>query len=183
MKVDETTIEGLRLLSIDVKEDDRGLFIKPYSLGELKNYHLMENVTEIFYSISAVNVLRGMHFQVPPFTQEKIVGVTHGCILDVVLDIRKNSNTYGDYTSFKLKAEDGKFLYIPGGLAHGFLSLSENSTVLYIVDTQYSPPHEGGIRYDSFGFNWPVSSPIVSERDRNFVVLDNFVSPFEMIKQ
>ena len=181
MKVDKSEIEGLYTLKIDVKKDIRGVFLKPYSLNELKEHHLIETVSEVFYSTSDLNVIRGMHFQVPPYAQQKLVGVINGTIIEVVLDIRRGSKTFGKYCSFKLEANEGKFLFIPEGLAHGFLSLFKSTTVLYIVDKRFSSEHEGGIKYDSFGFSWPVESPIISERDRNFVAMDKFITPFELI--
>lgn len=178
MRISGTNLEGLMILNIDVKNDERGFFLKPYSSVELEGVSLIKSIAEVFYSVSRVDVLRGMHFQIPPFAQKKIVGVINGAILDVVIDIRKNSETYGEYASFNMSANDGQFLFIPDGFAHGFLSLSEDTTVIYIVDNLYSKPHEDGIRYDSFGFDWPIRDPIISDKDSGFIAFKDFDSPF-----
>ncbi|MEM0134460.1 MAG: dTDP-4-dehydrorhamnose 3,5-epimerase family protein [Thermoplasmatales archaeon] len=179
MKIESTDIEGAELIHLDVKNDERGSFIKPFSKTDTKMNRLMRNVEEIFYSTSSKGVIRGMHFQVPPFAQRKLVNVIEGRILDVVLDIRRNSRTYGKFISVQLAENDGICLYISYGLAHGFLSVSERATVLYIVDKKYVPQYESGIRYDSFGFEWDLKSPpILSKRDQSFIQFENFISPF-----
>ena len=127
MKVSEITIKRPYLINIDMKEDIRGLLVKIYSLGEFRNYYLIENVAEILYHVSSLNVMGGMHFQVSPFDQEKLVWIIQRPIFDFVPPILKNSNTYNDCYSFELKENEGESLHISGGIAYGFLSLSENA--------------------------------------------------------
>ena len=178
MKIERTSIDGISVIRLDVKKDSRGLFIKPYSFlkGELKDE--FGPVKEVFYSLSSKNVIRGMHFQCSPYSQRKIVTVLNGSILDVVVDIRKNSKTYGKCFQIELRAHDGNALLISDGLAHGFLSLSDDTIILYIANKEYSSKHEGGIRYDSFGFNWHVDAPIVSIRDEELEEFGDFKTPF-----
>jgi dTDP-4-dehydrorhamnose 3,5-epimerase len=122
-------------------------------------------------------VVRGMHFQLPPHDHEKLVYVTAGSILDVVVDLRRTSGTYGQVFSVEL-VEHQSSLFIPRGFAHGFLALSPNATVVYNVATGYQPTADAGIRWDSLGFAWPVAAPIMSDRDAAFPSLAEFSSPF-----
>jgi len=119
-----------------------------------------------------------MHFQIPPHQLTKIVSVSSGAIEDVVLDIRKNSNTFGKFFVYRLEAKNGIVLYIPPGFANGFLSLEDNTIVNYLQTSCYNKAHDMGIRYDSFGFEWPVKNPIISERDKSFPVFTKFNTPF-----
>ena len=119
-----------------------------------------------------------MHLQLPPHEHIKLVYVTHGEILDVILDLRKNSNTFGEYLTIPITSYSNS-LYIPKGCAHGFLTVSEEATVVYNVSTVYNPQADTGIKWDSFGFDWfGVRDPILSERDHNFVNFKDFNSPF-----
>jgi len=115
---------------------------------------------------------------VPPFQQAKIVTVISGSITDVILDIRIGSPHYGKWISISLEENDGKALYIPIGFAHGFISREIKSTVLYLADCGYFPESETGIKYDSFGYDWRVEEPILSDRDLNFMSMSSFQSPF-----
>ena len=108
----------------------------------------------------------------------KLVYCVQGEVLDVVLDLRKGSPTYGTVDTFNLSAEKGNYLYIPKGMAHGFLATSETATLVYKVSTVYDPLNDMGVRWDSFGFNWPTSTPIISDRDSNIKPLSEFDSPF-----
>ena len=121
-----------------------------------------------------------MHFQTPPYDHVKVVYVCKGKILDVVVDIRKNSNTYDKYFSIELNENNGTYLYIPKGLAHGFKSLEDDSIVNYMQTSCYNNEHDCGISYNSFGFDWGITAPIISERDKHFPNLANFNSPFSI---
>lgn len=118
-----------------------------------------------------------MHFQAPPQDHEKLVYVTSGEILDVILDLRKQSAGYGRFITLRL-SEYGSSVFIPKGCAHGFLALSDSATVVYNVTTVYDPKADQGIRWDSFGFDWPVTTPILSARDKGFIGFEQFQSPF-----
>ncbi len=119
-----------------------------------------------------------MHFQTPPHEHIKLVYVPHGRILDVVLDIRKESSTYGKYFSTELSSENGKVLIIPKGFAHGFKSLEDNTNVTYMQTTCYAPNNDNGIKYDSFDFDWDCDEAKISDRDLSFKTLNTFHTPF-----
>ncbi|MEM0134160.1 MAG: dTDP-4-dehydrorhamnose 3,5-epimerase family protein [Thermoplasmatales archaeon] len=178
MEIDPLKLQGILLIENLVNSDIRGRFFKSYAREELLAKNIDFNIEEVFYSTSKKNVIRGMHFQLPPFEQGKIVNVINGKVVDVVLDIRKGSPSYGKSISLTLEENDGKALYIPSGFAHGFISTDAESTVLYLANCKYSPESETGIRYDSFGFDWKTERPILSNRDLGFKPMDSFHSPF-----
>jgi len=178
MKIIKTDIEGLLVLEPRVFEDSRGKFIKTFTDTFFKENGIEVDIKETYFSISHKDVIRGMHFQTPPYEHIKIVYVPYGKILDVVLDIRKNSSTYGQCFSMKLSSENAKILIIPKGLAHGFKSLQDNTNVTYMQTTAYAPSNDEGIRFDSFGFNWKCNDPKLSDRDLSFSSLDKFKTPF-----
>lgn len=178
MKIIDTNIQGLKILEPKVFEDTRGKFIKTFTNDFFKTLNLNINIKETYYSISHKDVIRGMHFQTPPDEHIKLVYVPYGEIIDVVLDIRKNSPTYGKFFEIKLSAENRKVLIIPEGLAHGFKSLKNNTNVTYMQTSCYSPNNDKGINYSSFGFDWKCSNPNLSDRDLSFPSLNDFITPF-----
>lgn len=178
MKIIDTSIHGLKILEPKIFEDIRGQFVKTFTNEFFKIQNLNINIKETYYSISHKNVIRGMHFQTPPDEHTKLVYVPHGEIIDVVLDIRKNSPTYGKFFEIKLSAENRKVLIIPKGLAHGFKSLKNNTNVTYMQTSCYSPNNDKGINYNSFGFDWKCSNPKLSDRDLSFPSLNDFITPF-----
>ena len=119
-----------------------------------------------------------MHFQIPQYDHNKIATVISGKVLDVILDIRKSSPTYKKFITVELSRENRKSVYIPKGCAHGFLSQSTLSIVFYMTSTVYSVQHDKGLRWDSFGFEWPVLNPIISKRDESFPVFNEYNTPF-----
>lgn len=179
MKIINALIPGLNIIEPKIFEDKRGKFIKVFSDNLFAKNKLNIDIKEVYYSISHKNVIRGMHFQIPPYDHIKIVFVSRGSIIDVVLDIRKNSPTYGKYFSINLSDKNGKVLFIPKGLAHGFKALEDNTIVNYMQTTCYSSEHDKGIRYDSFGFDWKCENPKISDRDKAFPKLKEFNTPFE----
>jgi len=178
MKIIETNIVGLKILEPRIFEDSRGKFIKTFTDEFIKEQGLNIDIKETYYSISHKDVIRGMHFQTPPYGHTKIVYVPHGKIIDVVLDLRKNSPTYEKYFSLELSSENAKVLIIPEGLAHGFKSLQDNTNVTYMQTTTYAPNNDEGIKFDSFGFDWECRNPKLSDRDLSFQSLDEFKTPF-----
>jgi dTDP-4-dehydrorhamnose 3,5-epimerase len=125
-------------------------------------------------------IIRGMHFQKPPHAETKLVRVVVGAVLDVFVDLRRDSATFGHWDAVELSAENHRILYIPKGFAHGYCTLTPESLVLYKVDEVYSPAAEGGIRWDdpALSIPWPVQSPLLSDKDRSWPELANFDSPF-----
>ena len=178
MKINQTGFEGLYLLETVNFKDIRGGFQKLFNFDFFQENGLDTDFKEFYYSISHKNVIRGMHFQLPPFDHTKLVYVSKGHIRDVVVDIRKNSPTYGNVFSVELDGEKAQYLYIPKGFAHGFLSLEDGSIVNYAQTSCYSKEHDCGVAYNSIGFNWGIENPIVSGRDLTFEKLENFKTPF-----
>lgn len=147
--------------------DARGSFIKLFNQELFLKNGLKANFQESYYSISQKNVLRGMHFQKHPHGHAKLVYVVEGEILDVIVCIKDGNVNHGKIYSTVLSSEDGKSLYIPDGYAHGFLVLSEKAIVINSLTSSHQDSHEAGIHFASFGFDWPVKNPIISEKDRN----------------
>lgn len=151
----------------------------------MKTYHKQQfaqlgfaHPSEEFFSTSGRNVIRGMHLQLPPAATTKCVACLSGAILDVVLDLRRNALTYGKVFAHELSEKKREMLFIPEGCAHGFLSLTENSLISYQMSAMYAPNQDAGIRWDSFGFDWPVTQPILSIRDQALPTFAEFASPF-----
>lgn len=180
MKLANTSLFGVHILEQNVYGDSRGSFMKIYQKSFLEDCGLDSDFRENYYSTSRRNVVRGMHFQIPPFEHAKIVTVIGGKILDVVLDMREGSPTYGMHEAFELSSDSGKSIYIPKGCAHGFAALSELAITHYLVGTEHNAECDKGILWNSFGFDWRVTSPILSERDLEFPAFAEFRTPFRI---
>ena len=174
----DTKLEGCYEIQPVVREDSRGIFIKTFHESAFKELSLATDFIEQYHSMSVKNVVRGLHFQIPPAEHEKLVYCTVGKVMDVALDLRKNSETYGEFHVFTLDWEKGNMAYLPKGMAHGFCTLSDKAVMMYMVTSQYDPKHDSGILWSSAGIPWPVEQPILSERDQIFVKLEDFKSPF-----
>ena len=153
-------------------------FVKTFNKKLFKENKIYFDIRESYYSVSKKDVIRGMHFQLPPHDHEKLVYVALGEIIDVVLDLRQNSATYRKCMSVKLSAENKKSIFIPKGLAHGFKSIKNETITVYNVGSEYDSQADYGIKYNSIDFDWGISNPIVSERDKSFQKLNNFKSTF-----
>jgi len=178
IKVQTTPIPGLLILSNSIFNDTRGSFKKVLTKNDFDELSLESNFVELYYSINKIGVIRGMHFQLPPVEHVKMVYVISGKIIDVCLDLRRESTTFGKYFSILLSGDSDSYLYIPKGIAHGFASLEENTIVHYAQTSCYSKEHDCGIRYDSFGFDWPVKNPVISERDKELPDFQNWNTAF-----
>jgi dTDP-4-dehydrorhamnose 3,5-epimerase len=174
----ETAIPSLLIIKPRIFEDRRGVFVKNFQAVEFETCGLESGFRELFYSYSRKGVIRGMHFQKPPHDHAKLVYVTVGAVRDVIVDLRCGSTAYGQAVSVELSAANHQTLYIPRGCAHGFLSLEEGSCVNYLQTTVHEPSADSGVRYDSFGFDWECSQPVLSERDLAFPSLLDFNTPF-----
>ena len=159
-------------------DDKRGSFIKWYDESSFSEHGMSNCFKESYFSISDKNVIRGMHFQIPPADHEKCVSVSFGAVRDVILDIRKESPTYGKSEEILLSAENHLALYIPRGFAHGFVSLQDHTIMNYLVAGVHSPEHDKALRWDSFGHEWNIISPVMSDRDKKAINFQDFVSPF-----
>lgn len=173
-----TTLEGCYQVCPFLAQDERGTFVKTFHMERFSAVGLPTEWREEYYSSSRKGVMRGMHFQTPPHDHEKLVYCIQGRVLDVVVDLRKNSNTYGHHFAVELDAAHGRGLMIPKGMAHGFLALTAEVLMTYKVTSVYAPESDAGIRWDSFGFDWGVDQPIVSARDRAHPTFTDFASPF-----
>ncbi len=178
MIIQETALPGCFELIPRILQDQRGTFVKTFHDQTFREHRLNTNWQEEYYSVSQRGVLRGLHFQLPPHDHEKLVYCTAGSVLDAVVDLRRGSPTFGSHLLIQLDAERGTMLYIPKGLAHGFYVTSDSATMIYKVSSAYSPEHDSGILWDSAGIAWPDNNPILSQRDRGFVSMERFVSPF-----
>lgn len=178
MELVPTELPGLQIIRPRIFRDERGSFVKTFHAGQFRELDLDFEPREEFFSTSAKSVIRGMHFQLPPAAHSKLVYCITGLVLDVVLDLRENSPTFGRSYAHELSAANREMLFIPIGFAHGFLALDDDATMVYQTSTVHSPVHDAGVRWDSFGFDWPVKIPLLSDRDKKFPALGDFASPF-----
>ncbi len=182
MKVIETEFEGLFILEPRIIKDTRGHFLEAYNQKTFTEAGLDTVFVQDNQSRSVRGVLRGLHFQKPPFAQTKLVRALHGVIQDVVVDMRVSQPTFGKHLSIELTADSQRQLWIPKGFAHGFLVLSESAEVLYKCDEYYHPESEGGIFYGdpALGIEWMASSNqrIVSVRDLELRSFSSVINEF-----
>lgn len=178
MIIQETPLEGLLVFEARRIADERGAFRPVFSSAQLHEAGLDIQIKSVSYSISQKDVIRGMHFQSPPAQYTKIIYVSHGCITDVALDIRRNSATYGMFFAVEVTEQNGKCVIIPPGFAHGFASRQDATVMHYAQSTEWVPDHYLGIRYDSFGYDWGIEHPILSARDKAHPTLQNAASVF-----
>jgi dTDP-4-dehydrorhamnose 3,5-epimerase/CDP-3, 6-dideoxy-D-glycero-D-glycero-4-hexulose-5-epimerase len=177
MRLERELLSGCYLIGCDSFEDLRGTFVKTYHENSYRELGITFTMREEYRSVSKKDVIRGMHFQSPPFEHEKIISCFQGGILDVLLDLRKGDG-YGRIASVELCGGDGRLIYIPKGIAHGFLSLESNSLMLYKTSNIHMPEHDCGVRWDSFGFDWGIEDPIVSSRDQQHVEFNKLKTVF-----
>ncbi len=173
-----TKIDGFYEILPEVHEDKRGVFVKTYQESDFLDMGVDVVWKEQYYSISKKGVLRGLHFQIPPHGHKKLVYCISGNVLDVAVDLRQDSPTYGMHDFVSLSSEKCNAVFVDVGLAHGFYTISESAMLLYNVSTEYAPGSDSGIRWDSAGIIWGDIAPTISERDRSLVGLQQFKSPF-----
>ena len=180
MKIIKTEIEGLLIIEPRVFEDKRGYFFESWNKAAFKNAGLDINFAQDNQSFSSKGVVRGLHFQNPPFAQGKLVRVLKGSVLDVAVDIRKNSPTYGKYISTHLSEENKTMFWIPPGFAHGFSTLEDNTIFTYKCSGLYNKESEGSLMWNDTDLNidWKIDNPIISEKDQNSAKFSNFKTQF-----
>lgn len=182
MNIIKTSIEGLLIIEPRVFEDARGYFLESFSERTFTEQVAPVHFVQDNESMSTYGVVRGLHFQRPPFTQTKLVRCVVGSVLDVAVDLRRDSATYGQHVAVELSADNHRQLFIPKGFAHGFAVLSPTAIFQYKCDEFYHPESEGGISLDdpALGIDWriPLDSAIRSEKDRRHPLLCDFESPF-----
>ncbi len=177
-KIQPIPLAGAFIITLPASEDVRGTFVKTYSESLFRKSGIDFTLRESYFSFSKKDVIRGMHFQLPPHQHSKIVFCPEGAILDVIVDLRKDSLTYQQFFAHELSADNHKAVFIPEGFAHGFKSLTDNSLTCYLVSSEYNKTHDTGIRYDSIGFDWDVKAPVLSARDLSFAAMGEFDSVF-----
>ncbi|MCK5846734.1 MAG: dTDP-4-dehydrorhamnose 3,5-epimerase [Bacteroidales bacterium] len=180
MQIIKTKIEGLLIIKPNVFKDERGYFYESYNKFNFKKLGLENEFVQDNESQSQKNVLRGLHFQKPPFAQGKLVRVIKGAVIDVAVDLRPNSKTYGQWEAVEL-TESNKLLYwIPAGFAHGFVTLEEDTIFSYKCTNEYNKESEGSLRWNdpTLNIDWGVMDPILSVKDIDAPLFEGFNSPF-----
>lgn len=182
MRVQKTSLAGILKIEPDRFGDHRGFFAETYSQQVYAELGVFENFVQDNHSLSAqTGTVRGLHFQGPPHAQAKLVRCGRGAIFDVAVDIRKGSETYGNWVGYELSAENGAQLFIPAGFAHGFATLQPDSEIIYKCSDYYAPETEGSLRWNdpAIGIKWPVQgAAILSNKDAAAPVLSDLKSPF-----
>ncbi|MGB6839086.1 MAG: dTDP-4-dehydrorhamnose 3,5-epimerase [Microgenomates group bacterium] len=168
MIFNKTPLAGLYEIELEKRQDERGFFARFFCVNEYKDRSLENKIVQINNSFTLKkHTLRGLHYQVPPKAEERIVRCLRGSILDMSLDLRPKSPTFGKWHSVKLTSDNRKMIYIPKGFAHGFMTLEDDTEILYLVTELYSPEHERVIRWDdpAFGMKWPEKPKDISKKD------------------
>ncbi|TVR44672.1 MAG: dTDP-4-dehydrorhamnose 3,5-epimerase [Rhodobacteraceae bacterium] len=181
MQVISLNILDLVLVTPGRFSDARGWFSETWNKAALAKAGLeWPEFIQDNHSYSAPrHTLRGLHFQGPPHAQDKLVRCSRGAILDVAVDVRRGSPSFGEYVAVELSAENGSQLFVPKGFLHGFLTLTEECDVQYKCSDHYAPDCDGAVRWDTLGIDWGTDAPILSEKDANAIPFSEFVSPFE----
>lgn len=185
MEIEPTTIDGVIVLTPRKFGDERGFFSAVYAEDAFATAGITERFVQDNHSRSGpVGTVRGLHFQSPPEAQGKLVRVVRGAVLDVAVDIRDGSPTFGQHVSVELSAENWKQIYVPPGFAHGFCTLQPETEVVYKVTSGYAPASEGGLQWNdpALGIDWPVApaKALLSERDQAWPGFEGFRSPFSI---
>lgn len=174
-------LKGAFEIRFDPSVDERGYFMRTYDRKVFFNHGLQTEWVQESTSLNkSKNTIRGLHFQNPPFAESKIVRVVQGAILDVFVDLRKDSDSYGEWLTVELAADNNKAVYIPRGFAHGFRTLLDNTMIEYKIDVEYHADLAGGIRWNdgTLKVKWDTENPIISDRDSELQTFSNFDSPF-----
>jgi dTDP-4-dehydrorhamnose 3,5-epimerase len=178
MRISEKAIPECYELCFAPYVDVRGVFIKTYCHSIFNEMGLESTFLETFHTVSGPRVLRGMHLQLPPADQAKMVFCIAGRVMDVMLDLRLGSPTYKQHVVIELEAARHNAVYLPRGVAHGFYVLEAPAVLFYQVTSEYVPQLDSGVAWNSFGAPWPDDSPLISQRDASLPILADFQSPF-----
>jgi dTDP-4-dehydrorhamnose 3,5-epimerase len=180
MQIIPTEIKDLVIVQPKVFNDPRGYFFESWSEKIFEQAGINEKFVQDNQSLSSKGVLRGLHFQAPPFAQGKLVRVITGAVLDIAVDIRKNSPSYGKFVAVELTEENKTMLLIPPGFAHGFATLRDNTIFCYKCTNYYNKESEGTLLWndEQIGINWGIENPILSDKDKSGTPLATFISPF-----
>jgi dTDP-4-dehydrorhamnose 3,5-epimerase len=180
MKIISEDILGVKLIQPQIFEDERGYFYESFNTQKLNDLGIHENFVQDNQSLSNKGVLRGLHFQIPPMAQGKLVRVVKGSVYDVAVDIRKDSPTYGQHFGVELNESNKLMLWVPAGFAHGFCTLEDQTIFSYKCTNYYDPKSESGISWNDpdLEINWGLQNPTLSLKDQNNVAFKAFNSPF-----
>ncbi|WP_102346532.1 dTDP-4-dehydrorhamnose 3,5-epimerase [Bacillus sp. Marseille-P3661] len=184
MIIKEGKINGVFEIYLQPLKDSRGYFMRTFDEKQLRNYRIERNWVQENHAFSQKKgTIRGLHLQLGPYSESKLIRVVRGAIMDVFLDLRLNSPTYGKWDSIVLSEENNTMLYIPRGFAHGYCTLTDHCEVIYKVDNYYSPKNETGIIWNdsTLNINWPVSKPILSEKDAQLQTFQEFIDNYQGI--
>jgi dTDP-4-dehydrorhamnose 3,5-epimerase len=168
MKFFETKLKDAYIIEVEKNIDERGFFARSWDINEFKKNKINEKIVQCNISFNKkIGTLRGMHFQKKPYQESKLVRCTKGKIYDVIIDLRKESDTFKKWTSIELSENNFKMLYVPKGFAHGFQTLEDNTEVFYQMSEFYKPKYSSGYRWDDniFKIKWPITPPIISDKD------------------
>ncbi len=171
----ETELQGAFIIDLDLHKDNRGFFARSFCINEFTERGLKTKISQCNLSFNyKKGTLRGMHYQMPPSQETKLVRCIHGAIYDVIIDLRPESPTYLSHIGVELTAENRRALYIPDRFGHGFQTLSDDTEVMYQMGDFYAPEYAGGYRYDdpAFGIEWPLPVTEISEKDRNWSLFE-----------
>jgi dTDP-4-dehydrorhamnose 3,5-epimerase len=185
MEITERKLKGVFEIQLKPIGDHRGFFMRTFDLNIFNQQGLNKIWVQENHSRSTQKgIIRGLHFQLPPFTETKMVRCTRGAVLDVFVDLRKDSPTFGQWDAIELTEENKKMVFIPRGFAHGFCTLTEESEVQYKVDNYYSPENERGLLWNDsdIGIDWPAKNPVLSEKDKKNLTLQVFVENHKYIE-
>ncbi len=182
MNIKPLKLEGTFEIELSPIGDHRGYFLMTYSRKIFQEHGLQTEWLQENQSLSrAKHTIRGLHFQHPPHAETKLLRVIQGAMLDVFVDLRKSSPTYGKWDSIELTRDNNKMVYIPRGFAHGFCTLTENTIAQYKVDNLYCQEAEGSLRWNDpdIAIEWPATDPVLSDKDQNAPFMKDFLSPFK----
>jgi dTDP-4-dehydrorhamnose 3,5-epimerase len=177
MKFTETKLKGAFIIDLERREDARGFFARAFCQNEFEAHGLKRVIAQANVAHNKLKgTLRGMHFQIPPAAETKLVRCTRGAILDIIVDLRPESPTYLQHTTVELNEENQRALYVPERFAHGYQALADNTDTSYQVGEFYSPPNERALRYDDprLGLTWPLPVAVISDKDKVAPLLDTW---------
>ena len=175
MRFVETPLSGAFVIDLEKREDERGFFARVFCRDEFEGHDLPQTIVQINNSLAVEKgTLRGMHYQLSPHAETKLVRCIRGALYDVIVDLRQESETFGKHFGIELTSENRTMLCVPKGFAHGFITLQEHTEAFYLTDEFYSPTHERGIRWNDpgFGIEWPLEPAVISDKDRNHADFD-----------
>lgn len=176
MTFKETPLIGAYIIELQPFSDDRGWFARTFCKNEFREIGHDQEFVQFNHSVTLKKgTIRGLHFQVPPYSEIKLIRCIRGCVYDVIIDIRENSPTFLQYVAVELSEKNMLSIYIPQGFAHGFQTLEDNSQLIYHHTAYYTPGHEAGLRYNdpAIGINWPLPVSVITEKDLNHFLINN----------